>query len=357
MSVIKLLMFFSCLAYIILLGSCNPEDPVEDLDDEIQGYSENSVFVINEGQFQVSSGTITHYNKVDAKLTQDIFRDKNNRDLGNVVQSMTIIDTFAYVVVNNSNKIEKVLLKDFSEFAQITGLEQPRYCIQVSDQVAYVSQWGLDGVTSSVAVIDINSNQIIKTIPTAKGAEQLLKASNGKVYVACVGGYDVENKVQVINTQNHEVEQTFELDYGPNSLVEDMDGNIWVACRGHMPYSSSSLQDTMPGSISKIDVQNSIVNTVISFNKGEGARRLLLKDNELLFLHSGGIWSNSLGSTNKNLWIEGNFYGFGIDPSTNIIYTAQYKGIEQAVIERYESTGEKIDSFQAGIFANGFVFN
>lgn len=357
MSVNKLFILFSYLACIFWIQSCKPEDPINDPDEEAQGYSENSVFVINEGQFQVSSGTVTHYNKVNAELTEGIFQKKNNRDLGNVVQSMTIIDTFAYVVVNNSNKIEKVLLKDFSEFAQITGLEQPRYCIQVSDQVAYVSQWGLDGVTSSIAVIDINSNQIVKTIPTGKGAEKLLKASNGKVYVTCVGGYDVENKVQVINTQNHEIEQTFEVEYGPNSIVEDNNGNIWVACRGHMPYSSSSLQDTMSGSITKIDVQNNLVSTVILFNKGEGAGRLLHNNNELLFLHKGSVWSSTVDSGVKTLWANGSFYGLGVDPSTNIVYAARNTGIEQAIVDRYEWTGEKIDTFQAGVFANGFVFN
>jgi hypothetical protein len=130
---------FYSLIITLSLYSCKPENgPIPSGD-----YS-RGVFVVNEGIYGQTSGTITFYNEDSSKTIQDIFRITNNRDLGNVVQSMYFQYDRAYIVVNNSNKIEVVDADNFKELAQINGLEQPRYFLPISPDRALVTQWGLD---------------------------------------------------------------------------------------------------------------------------------------------------------------------------------------------------------------------
>ena len=323
-----------------------------------EGYLENGVFITNEGQFQVSSGTVSYYNKASGAVAYKLFRQKNNRDLGNVVQSMTLVDSFAYIVVNNANRVEKVNAKDFRELAQIQGLEQPRYFLPISNQEAYISQWGLDGLTASLAILDLSTNQITGTISTAKGAEQLTLASDGRVYLSCVGGYSQENKVQVFNTSTHYLDREYTVLYAPNSLVEDKNGMIWVACRGHLPYSTTGIQDTLAGGLIKIDPSSNTASIILEFEKGKGAQHLCTNrdKNQLYFTSDGGIWTCNLNGTELNRIVAGSFYGLGIDPYTDLLYATVYEGLSNARVNRYELAGTFKDSFTAGVFANGFVF-
>ena len=50
-------------------------------------------------------------------------------------------------------------------------------------------------------------------------------------------------------------------------------------------------------------------------------------------------------------------YGFGIDPNTGDIYTADAGNFASAgMISRYSMSGMLLDQFEVGIAPNGFVF-
>jgi len=137
--------FYALIFCSLFFSACTEESPIT-----TSGIYSEGVFTINEGVFGQTSGTITYYNRTDGTVAQKIFKQANNRDLGDVVQSMSFYEDKAYIVVNNSNKIEVADANTFEEKAQITGLRLPRYFLGSTADKAYVSEWGVDGLTGTL---------------------------------------------------------------------------------------------------------------------------------------------------------------------------------------------------------------
>src|SRR5688500_15237380 len=120
----KKLKFYALILVTVLSVSFSSCD---DDDSQPKGKFEDGVFVVNEGNFQDANGTISHVSS-DGTVTQDLFGSENNGlALGDVVQSMTIDSDFAYIVVNNSNKMEVVNANTFVAEYTLKNLLLPRY--------------------------------------------------------------------------------------------------------------------------------------------------------------------------------------------------------------------------------------
>src|SRR5689334_14185546 len=129
------------LYLLILLTAFSVTFSACDDDSESSEKFDDGIFVVNEGNFQDADGTISHINADNGKVTQDIFGAVNNGlALGDVVQSMVIDDDLAYVVVNNSNKIEVADAESFKSSYTITDLALPRYFTTLNGK-GYVTEW------------------------------------------------------------------------------------------------------------------------------------------------------------------------------------------------------------------------
>jgi YVTN family beta-propeller protein len=351
---------FNCtvLAVLILMIGCKPDpDPIP------QGAYEFGIFVVNEGVYGQSSGTITYYNPDSARLVQDIFKLANGRDLGNVVQSMYFYAEKVFVVVNNSNKIEVAKANDFKEIAQISGLQQPRYFLPISADKALVSQWGADLISGSIAVVDLNTNTVVQTISSqiGKGPENML-LQNSKVYVANVGGLEFDNFISVIDVNNLQVIDTIVTDDAPNSLQIGNSGTLWVACRGKTVYANYPEIDTMAstyGALLEIDLNNGNIINRIQLQRGRGASNLAkgVNSNELYFLYDNAICRLNTATGQWQYLVRGSFYGLGAKQGENYIYACSNSGIQAAWVYRFNAAdGVKVDSFKAGVFANSIYF-
>ena len=107
MKKLKLYVLILLAVLSVSFSSCDDDD------NKPKGEFEEGVLVVNEGNFQDANGTISHISP-DGTVTQDLFGTVNNGlALGDVVQSMTIDGDFAYIVVNNSNKMEVVNANTF----------------------------------------------------------------------------------------------------------------------------------------------------------------------------------------------------------------------------------------------------
>lgn len=349
--------FFCGLLFCSLLFSaCTDQPPIEP-----SGIYSEGVFTINEGVFGQTSGTITHYNRTDGRVEQKIFKQVNSRDLGDVVQSMSFYENKAYIVVNNSNKIEVADAHTFEEKAQITGLRLPRYFLASASNKAYVSEWGLDGLTGTIAVLDLNNSTVISRISVGVGPERLL-LKDEKLYVTHTGGYASNNILSVINTTTDQVEATISVLDKPSACVETMDGSIWVACAGEVAYLTYPAIDTANSTESALVEIDPMTNTVvqtISFGKGNPVGNLVLNANnrnELYYSRSAKIWKYDLAAGTEEALFTGSFYGLGFDPVTNYICATSSTGVNAAEAQRYDTDGNFIDSYGVGVFANGFVF-
>jgi YVTN family beta-propeller protein len=328
---------------------------------EPAGTYTEGVFTVNEGVFMQTSGTITHYNRNSQSATIKIFNKANNRDLGDVVQSLYFYEEKAYIIVNNSNKIEVADGASFIEKAQITGLKLPRYFMPISRTKGYVSEWGLDGLTGTIAILNLTSNTIENRIAVGKGPEGLL-FKDDKLYVAHSGGLGSNSIVTVINTSTDQVATTLNVLDNPATCVEDVDGNVWVACSGKTEYLNypniDTVNSTASGLIKISTITNTVSNTII-FGKGNPVTDLIINStnkNELYYSRAGKVWSYNVTTGIENQLFVGSFYGLGFDSQSNYIYAATSSGVNAAYAKRYQANGTLVDSFQVGVFANGFVF-
>src|SRR5688572_24191989 len=100
---LKRYMLVLLTVFSVTFSSCDDDD------NNSSGKFEKGIFVVNEGNFLDADGTVSHINEDNGTVTQDLFGSVNNGlALGDVVQSMTIDEDLAYIVVNNSNKMEVV---------------------------------------------------------------------------------------------------------------------------------------------------------------------------------------------------------------------------------------------------------
>jgi DNA-binding beta-propeller fold protein YncE len=343
----------------LVLAGCEPNEPTEPPAADFA----TGVYVCNEGIYSQTSGTISHYNPDTKQLRAGgcLFRSVNSRDLGNVVQSMQFWNDKAYIVVNNSNKIEVVNAENWQESAQITGLQQPRYILPVDEHILYVSQWGNDGLTGEIKVIQIPENQIIASIPTYKGAE-LMFLHNSQAWISHTGGYDYDNRLAILNTNSHTLAHTINLPADvPNSIAKDAQNHLWVSCMGKTIYSNFPEIDSASSTASAlicIDPDTRQILRHIRLDIGGSARHLQsdASGNTLFYSYRDGVYRFDIASEQSQRIISGNFYGLGFDKAKNELYAGRNAGISAAQVLRLTPQGTAIDSFLAGVFVNGIYF-
>lgn len=272
---------------LVLTYSCSEDDsPTLPLGDYEKGY-----FITNEGPFQNGTGTISHVDET-GNVTQSIFKAVNHEDLGSVVQSMTVHGDFAYIVVNNSHKVEVANRYTMKNVATIEGadIKNPRYFVVVGN-TGYVSNWGeaLDATDDYIAVVDLTTNTVTKKIPVGEGPEDLLVDGN-KIYVNLQGGWSQNNKVEVIDTGSNTVVSTLEVGDIPNTIVKDASGAIWVLCGGKSSYSGAETN----GKLAKI-INNEV--SLFDFGATDHPNNLTLDADKLYYSLNGKVYTMSTTAT------------------------------------------------------------
>src|SRR5687767_14423871 len=154
----------------------------------------NGIFVVNEGAFGSSNAELS-FIKSDNSVLNNIYAAGNSGlQLGDVLQSMHISNGKAYLVVNNSNKVEVVNVSDLENTATISNLSLPRYMITYNGK-GYISEWvGFSG-DGNVKVVDLSTNLIIDSVVVGMQPEQMLLVGD-KVLVA----NSADTTLHLINT-------------------------------------------------------------------------------------------------------------------------------------------------------------
>ena len=337
---------------ITVLSSCK-KDNIDDI--YVAGNYEDGYFVTNEGNFGTGNGSISFVDEYGT-VKNDVFASINSFALGDVVQSMSIINDHAYILVNNSSSIEVASVDSMYSVAKI-NVSQPRYMAQVSDSKAYVTDWGINGVQ----VIDLVTNTVSSTISCGSGPEGIT-VDNGFAYVCNVGGWGLDNTVSVINTDNDVVETTLTVGDKPNSVVVDVNGAVWVLTGGYTEYDADwTVVSETAGNLVKI-VDNTIEATY-AFAVGNHPEDLVINDAGTKLYYSDGSWSKAVYAfdiTDKELsttaLINKSFYGLGCNDG--YIYGTDAVDFTQSGWSyKYTTEGTIIDSVQVGIIPGGYCFN
>jgi hypothetical protein len=277
------------LSIILLTFGCNKNN-----DDKPDGAWSESVFIINEGPFPTGTGSISAFNRETHEVTNDLFGAANGYPLGNVVQSLTILGDKAFIVVNNSNKIEVVNLEDFKSDTTLEGILLPRYFIGFDDNKGYISCWD-----STVKVINLADYSILQSIQAGTGPDKMVLADD-KLFVINSGGYGIDSTVSVINTNDEENIGRITVGHKPSGIRKDMNGNIWVLCSGLSGWPTPEIS---PGKLLCIDPDSQeILKEIVFPDSVNHPDHLVInkQGNTLYYNHPAGIFAFPVTASSLN---------------------------------------------------------
>jgi YVTN family beta-propeller protein len=337
-------------AFSVFFAAC-----IKDPENVVTSSYESGVFIAHEGAFSGGTGTVSFYNRTMGGIKNDIFAAENNGAvIGNILQSMTIVNTNAYLLVNNANRIVVANAKTFKYQDSITATTMPRYLLDIDGNKGFVSEWGANGTAGAVKVLDYANKRFTKTIPTGKGAERMLKVGN-TIWVVNHGGFGSDSTVAIVDIATETVTSKINVGVSPNSLVQDANGDIWVLSGGAWGAPNGKL----------VQIRNN--NVIATFNVPQGSNSLItnVAKNSFYFIGGNAIYQKDLTNTPPTLFVDkptsntafGALYGLGLDPKTSNLYLADAKNYSSAgTVYIFNASKTLADSMKTGIVPSNFWF-
>ena len=205
--------------------SCMKDDLSKDFEKNLKRYGKG-IFIVSEGNFMYGNASISFYDAEKKEVLNDIFHNTNGLPLGDVAQSLTIQDSTAFIVVNNSGKVYMMNTNTFRYTGKITGLTSPRYLFIISSTKAYVS----DLYAKSMAIMNPKTGIKIGTINVNNHNSQFYQHSTermllyGKyIYVNC---HSFDNKILKIDIETDKLIDSLTVVKQPQSMVIDKNNKM-----------------------------------------------------------------------------------------------------------------------------------
>lgn len=142
--------------------------------------------VVNEGLFTTNTAALSVIYE-DGETLFDVFRWVNRRPLGDVAQSMTMINGLYFVAVNNSRRIEILDPVSFKSVGNIRYKESgsPRFIAPLTDSTAFVSD--LHGQMVVIRTKPPYKEIEYMQLPLKPAAIEKMTTAGGKVFGAYLG--------------------------------------------------------------------------------------------------------------------------------------------------------------------------
>ena len=324
------------IVLLFSLSSCDKKVCKRPLDH----YFSEGILISNEGNFQWGNASVSFYDTENDILIESVFQEVNNRPLGDVLQSITIEGDYAYLVLNNSARIEVVNKNSFELVGSITGLISPRYIHIVNNEKAYVS----DLYSNKIAVVDLVSLEITNYIDCTGWTEEMHQLNN-EVYVL----NKTENSLYKIDVATDAITSVLVLDFEVNSFKIYSQSRIWLA---------GSKNDM--GIVECMNPQSREIEYSYNF-VGENPSELYVSESgsDVYFL-SNGVWhineftdeiiSVPIIPANERL-----FYGLSVHQDKIYIADA-INYVQQGTVWVYDLQATLLQEFKVGIIPSEFYF-
>ncbi|MBV8328744.1 hypothetical protein [Chryseobacterium sp.] len=337
-------------AFTLLLGiaSCSSDNNV---DDNTVFYG-NGFLIANEGKYGTPSAEVTFVTP-DLALKQDNIFSFNNggAKLGDVLQSISVYGDKAYLLLNNSNKIQIVNRGDFKANGEITAqLNNPRYMAFANNNI-YVTNDKYQG-DKYVSIYKVSDRSFVKKITFTDAVERIVEAQ-GNIFVQNAS-FGFGNKITMINTSTNDIQTTITLPNGNINKIIANNQNVYAVAAG--TTDSYIYQISGTGNITKTTTLTGIAN----------AKNLEISNGKYYFTSGKNVYKMDMTATaapTSPLFTVANgvdqyspLYGFSV--VNDMIFTSDSNGFTQAsTIVVYNTLGSAIKTFSAGIGANGVYWN
>lgn len=337
----------------LLFASCSKSDDPFEGGKPVYNYS-NGILFVNEGSFNGNNGSIGFssfdYNTIKA----DIYNN-DERVLGDVAQSIGFDNDKAFIVVNNSNKIEIVHRYSFKNIATISEhLNSPRYTAFAGNKL-YVTNMA----SESVSVFSLTDYSFIKEISLSGPVENIV-AQNNKLYVQN-GAFGIGNTITVIDSETDEVIKSIELSNVDQGFNDGLQGLI--AHTGFV-YAITSIETR--SNFFKINATDDTILTEYTSTKVPNARNLRIDNNVLYYTSNNNIhsWETTATEVNTNpiVSLKGDstgfefLYGFAVINNQFLVSNA-VDFMSPSKVDVYSLQGKKVNTFNTGRNTNNFYKN
>lgn len=337
------------LPMLVLLHACKKED--DNTVPNVEG-----VYTVDEGGFNFGNADISFYDPATNAVTTGLFQKANGYSLGDVAQSFYIKDTFGFIVVNNSQKIEVVSIPSFKKIRTINiPGSSPRYLQPINDHIAYVTEL----YAKKVHVIDYLGGTVLTSITTPSDwTEHIIQMGDNLL----IEGKELDASgtqnagLVVLNTINNTVTNNYKLSAtNTGGIVKDKLNRVWV-----LKNASTSL--ALSAKLYCLDASFFLVDSII-FNNGDKPTSLCINKagDRIYYLDEDGVSSVSIEDKTPALIVPANsrnFYGLSVDPRDEDIYVADALDyVQPARVYRYSKTGSEKAAFNTGINTNNFVYS
>ena len=315
---------------------------------------QNGLLITNEGNFGSPNADVTFITKDLSLMQNDIYKANNNKEnLGDVLQTMVLNGDKAYLLLNNSNKIQIVDRYSFKKAGEITAqLNNPRY-MAIANGNLYVSNDKYGGA-KFVNVYKLSDNSFVKKIDFASTStvERVVEAG-GNIFVQNAS-YGFGNTITKINTTTNAIEGTpTPMPNGDITKTITYNSNVYVIAQG-----------TADSYIYQINPAGSIVKTTTLTGIANGTN-LQIDGGRFYFTSSNKVYSMDMNATaaptNPIITaVDGgaNFTLYGFSVIDGRIFTSDVKGFTQpSEITVYTTGGTVISKFTAGMGATSIYKN
>ena len=306
----------------------------------------------------------------DGELKKDVFQVINDRPL-DWVNSMTIIDDKAFIVVNNSNsgKVEAVNAYTFKSEGTCTGLSYPRYVANRNNNEIFVSNGSYIKGDGDDYVYVVNKHSMQKTDSVATGGiPNSMVVSNGHLFVANYNGsflnFDesVDKTVTVIDTKTLKVEKIITVGDCPCDMEVDARGNIIVLCKGltvqDADWNQTVVSNTAICTINASSLEATVTNFFDHKFKNDMFDNLIAYNNGTIYYVDDAVYSLANGTITK--LIDGSFDGISTSENGDIWVTEHTYSIDSYsyvdVVKQYDKNGKLIKTYNTSRTPDAVIF-
>ena len=341
--------------------SCNPDNK-DPQDKNIA----KGLFILNEGTCTYANSSLTFYDPEADTVENNLFYKVNLAPLGDVANSMAIDENGIYIVVNNSNYIYKINEKTLKYEAKLDGLELPRHIMFINENKAYIS------TQQSTGLWIFNPETMQKTgfVETGNTTEKMVRVGNEVVVTNWSDFYQPgtsNSTIQFVDIATDKLVDEMAVAAEPHSIVLDKNNNIWVLCSGGY---------TAPCEPALFCINPKTREIVKRFDFAEGdypSSMAIDKAGENLFILNGGFGTldlykmsvdaselpatplvNSQQTTDNSPKV---FSTVAVSEDGDIYLTDVKNYVQNGDVLRYDSDGNFVTKFGAGIVPGAMMFN
>ena len=326
----------------IIFAGCNKNNDVVNPVTE----AAKRVIVVNEGLFGQNNSSITSFDVKDKNVSQDVYASANNGSkLGDTANDMKIAGGKGYIVVNQSNKVEVIDIKNFQSSGAVdfTDYGGPR-SICIVDNNAYVTTYGDNVVKFNTANLEVK-----KVIDVGAKPEGIVENS-GYLFVAN-SGWGSGSSVSVIKVSSDSLVKNIEVGVNPRSVLSDSK-YVYALC------SDNYFAPTGRKGIYKIDagtltLKDSLILDSAPSDAAIGNGKMFLLDGPgvaVVDLSTFKITADSLISANKVNPMGFGIYSIAYDSESNLIYCGNPKDYTQnGEVAYFDLSGAEKGRFDTGI--------